>query len=294
VAFQNPEALPSALPGIPENLLAPFWDDLDFGAARRAKFWSDGSRFIVQYTDVTRVGGGPSFTFQVVLHPSGRIVVQYLKMDGLTTSATIGIQNADRTIGLLAAFDEPYVHDGLALAFDRAPAWLGLAPLSGVIPPGGAADLTLDLSASGLAAGDYEAGIALATGDPFHAASLVPVVLHVGEVPLDFAVISPQTIIGSPKGNTVLATLQLPAGYDPRRVDVSTISAAGSLLARPSPVSFGDSNGDGILEISVRFDRAALLALLPSGTAVPVMITGEVRDTVWFRGTAIVRTSRRN
>jgi predicted phage tail protein len=42
----------------------------------------------------------------------------------------------------------------------------------------------------------------------------------------------------------------------------------------------------------VKFDREAFQGLVPEGDAVPVTITGEVRDTVWFTGTDIIRTIR--
>jgi hypothetical protein len=214
-------------------------------------------------------------------------------MAGTLDSATIGMQNADRTIGLRVSFDEPYVHDGLALAFDRAPAWAAASPLSGTIPPGGAADVAIALSSSGLAAGGYGAVVVFATGDPFHASILSPIALHVGEIALDFVGLDPPVLNLKSSGSTVRASLQLPPAYDPHLIDVSTVSINGTLFANPSPIEFTDVNGDGIPELSLKFDRAALAAILGPGTTVPITFTGEVKDVVWFRGTALLKVTRK-
>lgn len=42
----------------PENLVAPFWEDLDFGAAQCAYMHNDGSRRIIQYEGVSHYESG--------------------------------------------------------------------------------------------------------------------------------------------------------------------------------------------------------------------------------------------
>jgi len=292
ITFQNADTLPGGNPFVPENLVAPFWDDLDFGAGRLATYYNDGARGIVQFTNVPRAGGGPGVTFQVQLYPSGRIVFQYLTTAGVATSATVGIQNADKTIGHLVAYDEPYLHDGMAIAFDRLPGWLTASPLAGTLQGGGAGAIAVDLSGSGLADGDYAARIAVETNDPARGAFLVPVTLHVGEVALDWARLDPETLNLKSNGNTVKVVLQLPPAYDPHDVDVSTVSIDGILFANPTPVSYSDDDHDGTKELNLKFDRAALASILGPGAVVPVTITGEVRGRTWFRGTATVRPIR--
>jgi hypothetical protein len=49
-------------------------------------------------------------------------------------------------------------------------------------------------------------------------------------------------------------------------------------------------NGDGILELVVKFDREAFQALVPEGSTVDVTVTGEVHDVTWFTGTDTLRT----
>jgi hypothetical protein len=74
------DPLPNA--SAPENLLAVFWDDLNPGATQRLYTYQDGTRFILQYHQVPRFSSGGPYTFQVILYPSGRIVCQYLDMQG--------------------------------------------------------------------------------------------------------------------------------------------------------------------------------------------------------------------
>jgi hypothetical protein len=286
-------ALPTGGTTSPENLLAAFWDDLDFRGTSHAKYFNDGTRFIVQYTDVDRhLAPVSDLTFQVVLYPSGRIVYQYLTMAGGLDSATIGIQNAARNDGLTVVFDATYVHDNLAIEFTRIPEWLTVDPASGVTAAGACTDVQVHLDAAGLSDGDHDGIVVVRSNDPFDDRINVPVLLHVGEVTLTYLDVEPHSVNLSSNGTTIKATLQLPLPYDPHDIVVSSVSIDGTLFANPSPVSFADVNGDGIQELEVRFDRAVFEAMVPPGDEVPVTVTGEVRDTIWFRGTDTVRALR--
>jgi subtilisin family serine protease len=286
----NNQALPTGGTSYPENLLAPFWDDLHFRSAEHARTFSDGSRFIVQYTAVDRFTTGSSLTFQVILYPTGRIVYQYLTLTGVLDSSTVGIQNGDRTIGLTANFNASYLHDGMAIEFYKIADWLQVSPASGSLAAGACVNLTLSLSAVGLEDGDYDGAVEFLTNDPFHATFSVPVALHVGEVELTYFDVDPNTINFDASGHTIRAAIQLPAGLDPHDIVISSVSLFGQLFANPSPIAYADDNHDGILELVVKFDRAAFEALVPTGDQVPITVTGEVRDQTWFTGTTYVRT----
>ncbi len=114
-SFSNPDVLPNAGFSVPENLIAPFWDDLYPGASSTVLYHADAERFVVQYTGWTRFASEGELTFQVVLFPSGNILFQYRSMSGTLDSATIGIQNGTKSTGLLVAYNEHYVHDRLAV-----------------------------------------------------------------------------------------------------------------------------------------------------------------------------------
>ncbi|MFA7331365.1 MAG: T9SS type A sorting domain-containing protein [Candidatus Delongbacteria bacterium] len=100
--------LPTA--STPNNLIALFWDDLDPGdGVGTIHYLADAAngRFIVQYTGVPDYPGpsSPPNTFQGILYDDGRIVIQYLDIQGDRTSATVGIENSTGTIGLTANYN---------------------------------------------------------------------------------------------------------------------------------------------------------------------------------------------
>jgi len=107
-------ALPDPL--APDNLLAPFWDDLNFTPGGAALYWSNNQdTLVVSYVEVPHYGDGGPYTFQVILRAGGSITYQYQSMVERLEDATVGIQNVDGTEGLTIAYNESYVHDGLAV-----------------------------------------------------------------------------------------------------------------------------------------------------------------------------------
>ena len=180
------QSLPTSA-AYPENLLAPFWDDLTFNplaGAAQAFFFNDGSRFIVEYVDVPHYGASPlgPYTFEVVLYPSGKIVFQYLSMSPPLDSATIGIQNSTRTTALQVIANVAYVHDGLAVSIQKTPGWLRVTPSAATLPGRAAADLTVAFDGTGLEPGVYLGDIHLVTNDP-----ATPVV----DIPVSMQIVSP-------------------------------------------------------------------------------------------------------
>lgn len=90
------------LPTAPNGMIAGFWDDLDPSFGGTVHYGTDpsGSRFVVQYDDVPHCQGIGDYTFQIVLDEDGTVLVQYLDMNGTTTSATVGVENFDGSDGL--------------------------------------------------------------------------------------------------------------------------------------------------------------------------------------------------
>lgn len=136
----------------PYDLVAPFWDDLNFSISGDAYYYYDGSKCIIQYTDVMHYGssGGP-YTFQIWLMPSGTILFQYLSMPSYTSSATVGIQNGDGTIGLQVVYNASYIHDNLAVLFHQERPTLEVHPdsLSVALDLGATATETLCIKNTG-------------------------------------------------------------------------------------------------------------------------------------------------
>ena len=175
------------IPGtsVPNEFIAPFWDDLDGSDQGTVHYKQDGNRFIIQYTNWQKYSSTSSLTFQVILYSSGKILVHYNNMSGTLTSATVGIENADGSIGLQVVNDAAYIHDDLALQFSAEPDWLGAGPLTGTIYSGNSADISLLINTEGLELGEYSMDMEITTNDPANPLVVVPIVMTVTVVPVE-------------------------------------------------------------------------------------------------------------
>ncbi len=177
----------------PENLIAPFWDDLTFGTSGDAFYYNDGQRLIIEYKDVPRLTSGGPYSFQIHLYPSGRIEFHYQSMQGTRLNeATIGIQNATLDAGLAPAFNVNYVHDSMAIRFEAQTPWLSAAPTSGTVAPGNSAIVTVGFDAADLCGDSYSANLHVLSNDPDSPDVAVPVTLN---------------LLGSPDAQVAPATL---------------------------------------------------------------------------------------
>jgi len=170
--------------GAPNNILAPFWDDLDPTRGGTIYYWDDpaGDRFIVEYRQVRHYSGTATESFQVILLGDGTITFQYQAV-GLANSCSVGIENATGTDGLGLNFNlAGFLAANLAIRFTPpvlTPPWAVLTPLAGTTPAGASSNLNLALSAEDLADGTYTGTILLASNDPDTPTVDVPVTLTV-------------------------------------------------------------------------------------------------------------------
>ncbi|MCX7784949.1 MAG: choice-of-anchor J domain-containing protein [candidate division WOR-3 bacterium] len=92
----------------PNNIIAPFWDDLNILNARHKTFDLPPVRYkIIQWRGLVMSSGVNRDTveFQIILYENGEIIFQYKRCEnlyklGLGQSATIGIENNTGLIGL--------------------------------------------------------------------------------------------------------------------------------------------------------------------------------------------------
>ncbi len=175
------QAIPNALE--PNNMLAPFWDDLspNFGGAVYYFADAGNDRFIVQWDAVWHFPDGPAETFQAILNADGSIVYQYHTV-AVDDVCTVGIENAAGTDGLQVIYNTGgYLHDGLAIRFavESSLAWLSVAPSSGTVVPQGDVLIDVTMNAANLDEGVYYADLSVTTNDPANPVVLVPVTLTV-------------------------------------------------------------------------------------------------------------------
>jgi hypothetical protein len=92
----------------PNNLIAPFWDDLYPPSGGTVYYYQDtmNSRFVIQYTAIPHIGGQGPFTFQTVIHQEGSIDVFYNNIGGnYNTDCTVGIENGTGTEGVQVCYN---------------------------------------------------------------------------------------------------------------------------------------------------------------------------------------------
>jgi len=166
----------------PNDLIAPFWDDLDPGEAGMIYFYTNGSdSAIVQWDGVPHFPNDGSYTFEAILTANGNITYQYSSMNGDLLSNTIGIEDNNGSIGLQVAFNNSYVADNLAVLFRIPIFWLDIDPRSGSILPGESADFTVTFNASELDLGTYAGYLQIDCNDPNDPTVVVPCTLDVVE-----------------------------------------------------------------------------------------------------------------
>jgi hypothetical protein len=189
--FVNPDNLSMPDPTLPNNIIAPFWDDLNLEYSGQVYFYTNQvDTAIITWDNVADSRDIATYTFQVILAAPNSIKFQYLNMGSeRLDEATIGIENRTATIGLQVAKNTAYVHDELATAIYLGEAneleWLGMTDQVGVVQAGENFSLPITFSADGLSDGLYTAALQLLTNDDDYLVNRIPVVLRVGIVGID-------------------------------------------------------------------------------------------------------------
>ncbi|MBD3233496.1 MAG: T9SS type A sorting domain-containing protein [candidate division Zixibacteria bacterium] len=166
----------------PNDLIAPFWDDLHQRSGSNYYYYDEPNRrFIIQYTNWGYYSGGGSLYFQVHLHQDGRIYYYYKTMTGTMNSATIGIENNVGDDGLQVAFNTYYMHNNLAICLTRDPLWLSIDNFTGIIPAGEYEEVNFTFDANGLEPDEFFANAILTNNDPDINEFTIPIVMNVVE-----------------------------------------------------------------------------------------------------------------
>jgi len=173
----------------PPALIAAWWDDLnnDEGPNGSIYYWTnENDQCIITWKDFPKWGTSRLYTFQVILHKIGMIVFQYENMDRLTNSATVGMQNSDRNIGLTIYHNDitPPLSE-MAISILRPVEWFSASNWSGRVDPGESESFIIDVSAIGLPQGHYEMPLTIETSAPNYPLDNVLISMDIapGELP---------------------------------------------------------------------------------------------------------------
>ncbi len=171
-------------PNSPNNILAPFWDDLNADAGGLIFYKSDpeNDRFIVQYEQMARRATGVPESFQVILNGDGSILFQYKDVQE-TGHCTVGIENAAGDDGLLVLIDrDNHLRDGLAVLIEPPFVMARAKPGVGQVVPGSTLPAQVTFDARGLEPGTHVAIMTIHSTDPVVPELLVPLLLTVAAV----------------------------------------------------------------------------------------------------------------
>jgi len=167
---------------IPNNFIAPFWNDLDGISQGHVYYKQSGNMFIVQFTNWHKYIGGGSVTFQIVLSSGGKIIFYYKDMAATLNGATVGIENGDGSSGLQVVYNAPYIHDSLAVMFTAAPDWLSVDGLSGSLGQGNDVRLFVTWQSEDYPSGEYHMDIMISSNDPVTPLKRVPAAMTIEPV----------------------------------------------------------------------------------------------------------------
>jgi hypothetical protein len=165
----------------PNNLLAGFWDDLNPGSGGQVYRYQANDSAVVSWVGVPHYSSGGPYTFQIIILASGTITYQYQTMNSPLNSASIGIENANGTIGLQVVYNQNYVENEMAIRFTRS--WLAANPEFGVIAPDMLDTVTVTFDGSWLAIGDYTGTLTVDGSDIYHnePTLIIPVTMHISD-----------------------------------------------------------------------------------------------------------------
>ncbi|QEC54591.1 choice-of-anchor D domain-containing protein [Flavisolibacter ginsenosidimutans] len=237
-AFSN-TTIPNA--SQPNDLIAPFWDDLDPTRGGTVHYRSSPTQFIVQYTNIRRFGNPlqPPTTFEVILNSDGTILYQYLDMQGTLNSATVGIEDATGVTGVQVAFNQAFIHNNLAVSFSQpiACSWItSITPAAGTTTAGSSTPVTVAVDATGLLCGaTYNCSVTVTNNSANSPSVTVPVVLNIAKDPCSItAVPSNNVYTGGVPTNLYL-------GYGPQSLTLNVNAPACG-----APYTYAWSGGPGL------------------------------------------------
>ncbi len=101
--------------------------------------------------------------------------------------------------------------------------------------------------------------------------------------------LDPDILNKESKGKWVTVYTELPVGYNVTDINVSTMMLNETCPANLQPTEVGDYDSDGIPDSMVKFNRKAVIDILPIGDAVKITVTGRLTGGTLFEGSDTIR-----
>jgi hypothetical protein len=150
------------------DFIAWFWDDLKIDTViSKVYIQNYDEKTIVQFSRMVHYPGTESsITGQVIMMINGKIFFRYRQVSETfeATSATVGLQSSDPSVGLQVVYNAEYVHSELAVRFDLNRNFItSVSPSSLTLLPGTQETIWITYSSEGFGVGGYEQELTCAT-----------------------------------------------------------------------------------------------------------------------------------
>jgi hypothetical protein len=191
-AYTN-TALPTAT--TPNEIISPFWDDLDAKAPGTVHYKQIGNKFVIQWTNYQRYSGTASYTWQAVIYSSGKIMFYFKTMTGTLDGASVGIENAAGTVGLQMAYNATYIKNSLAVKLAAEPEWiLTSGTMAGTLYQGNSTGIVLRIRTEDFAQGAYTMDMIVRSNCGTHPVVTVPISVLLGATPVEMTSFDAETV----------------------------------------------------------------------------------------------------
>ena len=217
----NDEWLNTAIPSVdaPNPAIFGYWDDLNPLEGGNIYYYSTPDSLVVEFDDVMHYSGAHngSYTFEMIIYPSGKILLQYKSVTGDIDTSTVGIQDTNALDGLQIVYNGNYIHNEMAIEIKRVIEWVQLSSVTGIIPSGESDFIAVSVDSSDLPIGIYNCELILSTNDPNVSLLTIPIELQVLTSMNDIEVDVTELIWGEIEINeTVIDTIVITnTGTDP-------------------------------------------------------------------------------
>ncbi|MBU1317945.1 MAG: S8 family serine peptidase, partial [candidate division Zixibacteria bacterium] len=243
---------------VPNNILAWCWDDLDPTNANnpgaKVLYETRNDSLIIQFVDYPeyQAVAGAVINAEIILESNGMITYQYSTIEGGfdILGCSVGIEDADGLDGMTVVFNADYLHDALAVKYYAPAQWISIAPISGIVLPGGEDTVVVSISTADLGEGYYQSEIQVTSNDPDPSEAIWP-------VPVNLTVSSaPTYVCGDADGSESV-------DIDDAVFIVVYIFSGGPA---PDPLEAGDPDCSAAIDID---DAVYLIAYIFAGGPVP-------------------------